>query len=177
MKYHPDLHHRKSIRLKHYNYSQNGAYFITLCAKNRQCLFGEIINNKITLNDLGNIVREEWKKSFQIRYELEIDEFVIMPNHFHGIVFITRKSEQGYNYKSNSDQGPKNKSISSLVAGFKSSVTSKINALQKQTSESVWQRNYHEHVIRNEKSLQRIREYTINNPLTWKEDSLFEDCS
>ena len=174
MKYNPDLHHRKSIRLKNYDYSQNGVYFITICTKNRRCLFGTIDNNEMALNTLGIIVRDEWIKSFQIRKELEMDEYVIMPNHFHGIVSISYRNSSFSFSQSMKNKGLKYHSISSLVAGFKSSVTSKINKIQKQSSESIWQRNYHEHVIRNEEALQKIREYTRNNPLTWQNDSLFE---
>ena len=88
MKYNPEIHHRHSIRLKGYDYSSNGAYFITICVKNRECIFGEIINGEMYLNDYGKIVSEEWLKTEKVRKNIIIDEFVIMPNHFHGIIII-----------------------------------------------------------------------------------------
>ena len=88
MKYNPQHHHRRSIRLPNYDYSRSGIYFVTICTHQKQCLFGEIDRGKMFLNQIGNIVREEWLKSAQIRKEIELDEWVIMPNHLHGIVLI-----------------------------------------------------------------------------------------
>ncbi len=172
MPYDSYRHHRRSIRLKHYDYSQDGAYFITLCTHQRQCLFGEVNDGKMILNELGIIVQEEWVKSFKIRKELAMDEYMIMPNHFHGIVFIldsTTKRHQPF-VKFN---GHGNETIGSLVAGFKSAVTKRIRVLHNASDYLIWQRNYHEHVIRHDKALEKIRAYTINNPLTWEKDSLF----
>ncbi|MBP9727470.1 MAG: transposase [Gammaproteobacteria bacterium] len=174
MSYNTDIRHRRSIRLKYYNYSQNGAYFITLCTHHRQCLFGKIEHNLMLLNQFGEIVRDEWIKSFEIRKEILIDEFVIMPNHFHCIVFISH-SVPLKNKDFSRVIGPSNKSIGALISGFKSVVTTKINQVRNTPFQLVWQRNYHEHIIRNEKSLQNIREYTKNNPCTWRSDSLFLD--
>jgi len=173
MTYNAAIHQRRSVRLKHYDYSQDGAYFLTLCTHNRQCLFGTIENQLMLLNNLGEVIRDEWVKSFEIRKEVIIDEFVIMPNHFHSIVFIQHQKQ----LQEKSTAGPKNKSISSLVAGFKSIVTTKINQIRCAPFQPVWQRNYHEHIIRNEKSLHNIREYTRNNPCTWRKDSLFLESS
>ena len=94
MKFNPDSHHRRSIRLQGYDYSLAGAYFITICTKNRECLFGEIITNGISLNNFGMIARDEWIKSAAIRFEIELDEFVVMPNHFHGIVVIHGRGDR-----------------------------------------------------------------------------------
>jgi REP element-mobilizing transposase RayT len=171
MSYDSHRHHRRSIRLKEYDYSQNGAYFITLCAHERQCLFGHIHNEKIVLNEYGIIVREEWVKSFKIRKELAMDEYIIMPNHFHGIVFILNATTSVH--RSHDVIGHGNATIGSLVAGFKSAVTKRIRALNHAACFIVWQRNYHEHVIRHDKALDKIRAYTVNNPLTWQEDCLF----
>lgn len=167
--------HRKSLRLKHFDYSQNGAYFITLCSHNRLCLFGEINNKEMLFNPFGKIVRDEWIKSPLIRAEIKLDEFIVMPNHLHGIVFIHTDTDQNKNNKPTVSIGPKNKSISSLIAGFKSAATKKINELRKSSDLPVWQRNYHEHIIRNEKSLEEIRKYVIHNPQTWEKDSLFSE--
>ncbi len=172
MTYDSDIHHRRSIRLKNYDYSQNGAYFITLCTHERKCLFGMINDNQVILNEAGIVVQEEWIKSFKIRQELAMDEYVIMPNHFHAIVFIlnSKTKQRDLSIKIN---GHGNKSIGSLVAGFKSAVTKRINGLSHFSGDLIWQRNYHEHIIRHDKALEKLRAYTINNPFTWKKDSLF----
>jgi hypothetical protein len=91
MTYNPDIHKRQSIRLKGYDYSQSGLYFITICCYQRECLFGNIINSQIILNNFGQLIKEEWLKSAEIRKEIEFDDFVIMPNHFHGIVIINQE--------------------------------------------------------------------------------------
>lgn len=88
MKYNPEAHHRRSIRLKGYDYSQAGAYFITICTQSRECLFGEIMDREMRLNEAGKIVADEWIKSAEIRNEIELDTWVVMPNHFHGIVIV-----------------------------------------------------------------------------------------
>ena len=89
MSYTPDIHHRHSIRLKDFDYAQAGAYFITICAWQRECLFGEIVNGEMVLNDMGRIVVEEWERTDTVRKNVIIDEFVVMPNHFHGIIFLS----------------------------------------------------------------------------------------
>jgi len=170
MKYNPEIHHRRSIRLKEYNYSQNGAYFITICAYNRKCLFGEIVHDVMVLNNVGLLVRDEWIKSFDIRAEIEMDEYIIMPNHLHGIVFINNWFDVK---KGDRPVAPTGKSIGSFIAGFKSTVTKQINEIHKTYGTPFWQRNYYEHIIRNEKSLEQIREYVVNNPQTWQKDKLY----
>ncbi len=159
---------RKSTRLTHYDYSQNGAYFITLCAHNRECLFGEIQNGVMIPNNYGNIVIEEWHKSETIRDEIELDEFVLMPNHIHGILSIDRRGDRSVAL--NRAPGPKPKSLSSFIAGFKSSVTQQINSIRNKPGAPVWQRNYYEHVVRNEDDLSQTREYIVNNPMKWELD-------
>ncbi len=96
MKYDPDRHHRRSVRLKGYDYAQPGAYFITICTQNRECLFGEIVDGEMHLNEFGEIVRAEWFRSAEIRAEIELhpNEFVVMPNHVHGIVWIVSDDDE-----------------------------------------------------------------------------------
>jgi putative transposase len=172
----PDRHHRRSIRLQGYDYSQAGAYFITICTNNRECLFGEIIDNKMSFKNFGIIVSDEWVKSAAIRSEIELDEFVVMPNHFHGIVFLRRGDRP---IARNGDQpvaptgqqrGPQSRSLGALMAGYKSAVTKRINEIRMMPGVPVWQRDYYEHVIRNDVELNGIREYIINNPLNWALD-------
>lgn len=174
MTYDPKVHRRRSIRLKEYDYSQNGAYFITICSHDRIGLFGEINNQEMTLNQYGEIVRNEWLHSFSIRAEITEDEFIIMPNHLHGIVFIQNVNDSLHKTnRTKTLSGPKNQSISSFIAGFKSVVTKKINTIRLTEGAPVWQRNYHEHVIRNEQSLAELRAYVLHNPLTWEKDVLY----
>lgn len=170
MKYDAKTHHRRSIRLQGYDYAQNGAYFITICVHEEKCIFGSVVNHKMVLNEFGIIAHDEWIKSSKIRAEIEIDECVIMPNHLHGIVFIQNQSSPTLTGKTT---GFKNKSIGSLVAGYKSTVTKQINLIRGMPATPVWQRNYYEHIIRNEESLAKIREYVINNPQTWAEDKFY----
>jgi len=175
MPYDPRKHHRRSIRLPHYDYASNGFYFVTICAYQKQCLFGEVENGTMILNDCGQIVADEWQRSSQIRHEMELDLWVVMPNHFHGIVIIDRRDrETVITQKRDRYSIPfqKPRSLSSLVSGFKSSVSRRINQYRRTPEHPVWQRNYHEHIIRNQRSLQQIREYVQNNPQLWDKDCL-----
>lgn len=190
MKYDPQKHHRRSIRLKGYNYSQSGWYFITLCTKNRERLFGKVIDGKATLNELGKIAEDEWKKTGEIRKNTIIDQYVIMPNHLHGIIGIvdgeTRSvraycdtprrepqlAAQPYTPQPAGFQSP-SKTIGAIIRGYKGAVTKTINTIRKTPGASVWQRNYYEHIIRDEPELNRIRNYILQNPLNWDEDKFF----
>ncbi len=190
-KYNPQIHHRRSIRLKGYDYSQAGLYFITICIHNRECLFGEITSGEMMLNEMGNIAYNEWMKTPELRPNIELDVFIVMPNHIHGIIKINEIGGRGVLHtpinndttqsnKPNDIQGEFNspirspsQTIGSIVRGYKSSVTKKINALHDCPDCSVWQRNYHEHIIRNEQSYQTISNYIINNPAKWEEDKFY----
>jgi REP element-mobilizing transposase RayT len=210
MKYNPAIHHRRSIRLKGYDYSQAGLYFVTICVHVgangirpnndsispnsngiRPHIFGEVINGEMILNDAGKMVCCEWEKSAEIRKEIEIHEYIVMPNHFHGIIEIVgangiRPNDANNNVirpnnddiiraNNNDDKGEchsplrrsPSKTVGSLIRGFKSSIT-------KQLGYSPWQRNYWEHIIRNEKSYQYVANYIINNPVKWEKDRFYE---
>ena len=225
--------HRKSIRLRGYDYSQDGAYFITICTQGHLHLFGKVVDDssdpefprKMILNDLGEIVREEWLKSAEIRQEIILGKWVIMPNHFHCIVTIAEpsngmqcqmgmpdsdaKNSNGDAKNSNGDggisngdrrspvrafggchfdsggchadsvgfhlksgNGPIPHSVGALMAGFKSAVTRRINEMNHTPGKKLWQRNYWEHVVRNENEFDRICTYIENNPLSWGKDKL-----
>ena len=166
--YDPEKHHRRSIRLRNYDYSRAGAYFITVCTDGRELLFGEVIDGEVELNELGRIAAEEWLKSARIRIEIELDAWVVMPNHVHGIVIITDGRCRGDRLVAPS--GPRPRSLGAMMAGFKSAVTKRINTMRGTPGASVWQRNYYEHVIRNESALDRIRQYIADNPARWSED-------
>lgn len=171
----PDPHHRRSIRLQGYNYSLPGAYFVTMCVQNRVCLFGEIENGKMVLNEAGRIVYDEWVKSAELRNEIKLDEFVVMPNHLHGIIMITEPACKGDRRVAPTTNGPKPNSIGAMIAGFKSAAAKRINCLRRTPGVPVWQRNYYEHIIRNEDELNRVREYIINNPLNWHLDENYTE--
>ncbi len=182
MKRNPGKHHRKSMRLKDYDYSAAGAYFVTICSHNRDCIFGDIVNGKMYLSQFGDILESEWLQSREIRKEVELDIYQVMPNHFHAIVFIADLPENrihrgetdavGANGRSplpdSSRPRMRPKSLSSLMAGFKSAVMLRINQIRKTPGVPVWQRNYWDRIIRNEKELFKIRQYIINNPLKWE---------
>ncbi len=170
---------RHSIRLKDYDYTQSGAYFITLVTYQRENRFGKIINREMKINEYWEIVVNEWKKSALIRAEIELDVYVVMPNHFHAIVYITDnfdvhrcRGDRPIAPTTTISAGPTPKSIGALVAGFKSAVTHQINQKCLTSGLPVWQRNYYEHIIRNEKSFLKIRRYILENPMQWEQDSL-----
>lgn len=187
MKYNPQIHHRRSIRLPSYDYSQPGAYFITLCTAKKQCWFGQINDGQMPINQLGKIVQNEWLKSAKMRLYLRLDEWIVMPNHLHGIVWIDESEPQ---QKSNSSYGlvgeahfpnlsnkssgksfhRKGNSLGSFIGGFKGSVTKQINQFRQNTSIPIWQRNYYESIIQDERALDSIREYIQQNPQRWGED-------
>ncbi|MCC6803038.1 MAG: hypothetical protein IT319_09150 [Anaerolineae bacterium] len=162
---------RRSIRLRDYDYASEGMYFITLCAHQRECLFGTVDDSgNVQLNTFGAIVQEEWLKTPSIRAEIELDEFVVMPNHFHGIVAIVDVGAHGRAPLQTPALYRPPRSLGALVAGFKSAVTKRINDQRGMSCARVWQRNYYEHVIRNESSLNDIRSYIQTNPACWAED-------
>jgi REP-associated tyrosine transposase len=164
-----ETHRRRTIRLREYDYRQAGAYFITAVAHGRGMLFGEIARGETRLNEFGRIVEEEWQKSSVIRREIELDVFVIMPNHIHGIVNIT-DVDVGATGRSPLRSGPPARSLGAFVAGFKSAVTKRLNNLRHTPGAPVWQRNYYEHIVRDDGELLRVREYILNNPLDWETD-------
>ena len=180
MKFNRIITNRRSIRLKEYDYSQEGYYYITVCTKNRECWFGDVVSSKIKLSDLGKIVYDEWLKTEQIRDNVETDIFVVMPNHIHGIVIINdnvdshvgapRWGAQNIDMRARHRHAPTNKywkpnSLGSIINQFKSVVTKRIHSIGHHNF--AWQRNYYEHIIRNENELNKIQEYIINNPLQW----------
>ena len=207
MIYNPDIHHRRSIRLKGKDYTQSGWYFITICTHNRECLFGEIKNKNMILNTIGHMVREEWMKTADIRPMIKLDAFVIMPNHIHGIIVLShhgrgtacRALMDAARYpavindesrhavdKGTARRAPTNvtqtiekfgkpvsNSIPTIVRAYKSAATKRINEKRGTPGFPVWQRNYYEHIIRDENDYNRIFEYIQNNPACWEEDKLF----
>ena len=173
LKYDPHKHHRRSIRLKGYDYTQAGAYFVTICTQNRECLFGEVVDGVIRPNTHGAIVFEAWHDLPNHYPNVTLDAFVVMPNHVHGIIMlVTNDAPVGAGFKPapTTQPGPMGHGLSEIIRAFKTFSARRINAARKSPGLSVWQRNYYEHIIRNEKSLNRIRQYILDNPLRWAMD-------
>ena len=167
MKFDPKIHHRRSIRLKEYDYSQAGAYFVTIVAWQREVLFGEIVNGEMVLNDFGKIVSKKWQW-METQYEyVELDAWILMPNHLHGILIIHDDGRGG------SRPAPtpiKHKPLGGLIGAFKTVSTKQINLLRDTEGQVVWQRNYYERIIRNEPEMDRISRYIESNPSMWVDD-------
>ncbi|MEM3554650.1 MAG: transposase [Candidatus Micrarchaeaceae archaeon] len=203
MPYDPQRHHRRSIRLPGYDYTQPGAYFVTLVTQDRECLFGEIVDGEMHLNDAGHVAERCWRDIPAHFPHITLDVFVIMPNHVHGILWIvgddmagaknfsphprTRGENAGDDPGDDMAVGAKNfsplppppptpslpprgtsKTIGSVVRGFKIGVTKWFR--QNTSIYTVWQRNYYEHIIRDEEDLRRIRQYIRDNPARWAMD-------
>ncbi|MBE7441551.1 MAG: hypothetical protein HS119_03765 [Flavobacteriales bacterium] len=190
-KYNPNIHHRKSIRLKEYNYSQAGLYFITICCQNRICRFGNVVDGEMMLNEFGIVAYNEWVKLSERFSNFELDVFQIMPNHMHGIILLNDISvgagvnpAQNDLYTQNDGKPNDNNrttarvapTVSNIVGAYKSLVANgclDIFKSQNETMGKLWQRNYYEHIIRNEQSYQTIAEYIINNPAKWADDKFY----
>jgi putative transposase len=213
-RYNPEIHHRHSIRLQGYDYGQAGLYFITICTWHRKHIFGFIQDGEMRLSRLGKIARDEWFRTSELRPNIELAEFVVMPNHIHGIVAIQPSNQAALPHAPKeppteqlrestqlSGQGtpscapteisaeqlgqdipqpsqaeafgkPTSNTIPTIVRGYKAAVTKQINILRNCPKCPVWQRNYYEHIIRNEDAYFRIAAYILDNPRRWSEDSL-----
>ena len=184
MKYNPEIHHRRSIRLKGYDYSQAGCYFITICAQNRKCMFGESIDGQMAVNEFGEIVNDQWLKIPDRFPGIELDVFQIMPDHFHGIINIVGatlavdpNNAIDPNPRAGASPAPTNDvTVGNIIGAFKSNVSNEILKIFKSRNEhmgKLWQRNYYEHIVRNDNDLNRIRQYIIDNPLKWGNDQFY----
>lgn len=221
MYYNPIIHQRRSIRLAGYDYTKEGLYFITLSCQDKVPFFGEIINGKMILNDAGRITQEEWEKTIQIRDNIDLHEFVVMPDHFHAIIeikFSKKSAEQG---SAKAEFKSPSQTIGAIIRGFKgassnrikkfyfsgstgelqfaptspkldktlpksASTLSKLDKKNDKTSHKmdelqfapttkIWQRNYFEHIIRDEQAYLNISNYIKNNPANWRKGSLKRD--
>ncbi len=172
MPYNSGKHHRCSVRLKEHDYSQSGAYFITICTYKRECLFGEIVDGEMQLNEFGGIVATCWNEVPRHFKNVQLDAFITMPNHVHGIVIITNDIDVGAG-----SPRPYNKNLldvkhtlGQIVVYFKYQWSKRINKIPDTPTTPLWQRNYYEHIIRNDETLNRIREYILTKPLSWHLD-------
>lgn len=177
------LPNRRSIRLRGYDYSQEGLYFITLCCRDRICRFGKVINGEMVLNQIGEIATACWLQITEHFTNVILHEFIIMPNHVHGIIeisvgakYLSPTKETDISKERAKNISPQraagtSKTIGSVVRGFKIGVTKW--ARTNTNIHDLWQRNYYEHIIRNEKSYHNISQYIQNNPLNWNEDKFY----
>ena len=156
--FNPQLHQRRSIRLHDFDYSQAGAYFVTCVAHGRECLFGQVTNEEVILNRFGQIVKNAWFELPKHYRHVELDALCIMPNHIHAIIVLNEKDVV------------KRQPLSEVVRAFKSFSARKINEWRKLPGTAVWQRNYYEHIIRNNEDYLAICGYIQNNPLNWEKD-------
>jgi len=216
--------HRRSIRLRGYDYSLAGLYFLTLCAQGRRCLFGDVVDGTMRLNALGEIIAREWMHTADIRPEMKLDAFVVMPNHLHGLVWIidivgahggpspdapidtagasvgahgrapaitpanvrtdaadvvcgaitptdAAGASMGAHGRAPLHRPPR--SLGSFVAGFKSATTKRINAARGMPGHPVWQRNYWDHIVRDDRERDTVRRYIARNPTRWADDRLY----
>jgi putative transposase len=164
MPYDPDKHHRESIRLKGYDYSQPGAYYVTLCAEGRACIFGEVVEGVITLDRPGEIVLADWFRLPDVYPHVRLDAFQIMPNHVHGIIVLIDDALVGAAHTK------RRHTLSEIIRSFKAYTTLRINKYRETPGIQVWQRNYFERIVRDEEGLNAARAYIYNNPLVWDTD-------
>ncbi len=174
MRYNPDKHRRRSIRLPKYDYTQAGEYFITICSFERSPIFGEIRDQCLELNVFGDIVAQVWSGLPRSFSGLELDEFVVMPNHFHGILRLTGHVPQVQEWPLQGlPKGTQPGSVGAIVQNFKSISTRRINQIRATPGNRVWHRNYYERIIPDNLARSNIRRYILNNPRSWREDKFY----
>ncbi|RJP53785.1 MAG: transposase [Anaerolineaceae bacterium] len=176
-KFNPRIHHRHSIRLRGFDYSSVGAYFVTIVAHGRECLFGEVVDGDVKLNDVGKIADECWRAIPEHFPNVDLGVHIIMPNHAHGIIVI-RPDESPIGVgathwvapttTNTRPAGPKRGSLGAIIGSYKMAVTRQIQ--RQHNISQIWQRNYYEHVIRNDREMERIWHYIEANPSMWAGD-------
>lgn len=185
-----DRHHRRSVRLKGHDYAQPGAYFVTVCTRDWECLFEHAVNGEMRFNDAGQIGARCWADICHHFPHVALDARIIMLNHVHGIIVITefRRGEASDSCAASNTQigvsdasplqqrpnGTQPGSLSAIAQNFKSITTRKINTARGTPGSPLWQRNYYEHVIRNDQELNAIRQYILTNPTTWTTDENYQ---
>jgi REP element-mobilizing transposase RayT len=205
MVFDPEVHHRRSVRLRDYNYADAGAYFVTICTYERECLFGEVLGELVLLNDAGRLVQESWINIPAHFPHVELDAFVVMPNHLHGIIVLTDnmqpllsvgaqhaapdfelaqhaapdfcfatqpRAQHAAPLRRNVLGAILPGSLCAIIRSFKSAVTKSrnVSAVGCAPAVPVWQRNYYERIVRDERELSFIRQYIADNPTKWGED-------
>ena len=166
----PEKHHRRSIRLKGYDYAQEGVYFVTVCTQNRACLFGAVADGEMQLNNAGEIAKAAWDDMPARFPSVRLDAFIVMPNHVHGIIIVGAQFIAPSDGFDGTNQGVMNyaPTLGDMVRAYKAASTRLIR--QAGTPAFAWQRTYYEHVVRDEESLSRLRQYILDNPARWAFD-------
>ena len=186
MTYNSEMHHRQSIRLDDYDYSKEGAYFFTLCTHQRREVFGEVVDSVVQLSDQGKIVYEIWQTLPQRFPGIELDAFITMPNHVHGIVVRTDHAISqhdtnkvpfvfNYQYKNFRSTSNRRQTLHEIMRTFKALVSYHVH--KNGNTEFAWQRGFYDHIIRNIAERDSIRSYIVNNPAKWQEDKLYPSCT
>ncbi len=184
--YDPNINHRRSIRLPGYDYSQEGWYFVTICTQNRLCLFGEIIQDRMQLNEAGLMIEAWWRKLVGKFPNVQPDEYVVMPNHFHGIMNVGAAPCGRPDNEISKNVFGQSHGIAPTLGGvlnwFKTMTTNQYIRGVRQNGwlpfpGKLWQRNYYEHIVRNENELNHFRQYVADNPANWQTDEENPDTS
>jgi len=179
----PATYSRRPLRLRGFDYYREGAYFVTICTRNRECLFGDVANGKMCLNEAGRVVHTVWDGLSDRFPTIELVSFVVMPNHVHGILVVGAALAPPKRRKAGAGLAPPRRGAASsapmrfasttlgnVLRASKSISAISVNRLLSRSGQPLWQRNYYEHVIRDEESLNRLREYIATNPLRWELD-------
>ena len=165
-------HHRRSLRLRGFDYSVGALYFVTLCTRNKECIFGHVHNGKMYLNELGRCVEHEWRRTCELRgNDVQLHSVIVMPNHLHAIVELHpgegdhlvpywMKPEIQFRDDLPIQRTSVSRSLGAIIRGFK-------GATSRLAGRSIWQRNYYEHIIRHNKEMEEITKYIQNNPIRW----------
>ena len=185
---------RNSTRLREFDYASSGAYFVTVCAAQKAHLFGVVSSGEVQCSEIGEVILKEWERMGRLRPEVRLDAFVVMPNHVHGIVWIERPTvgarlasplrrddeilreaqRELAVSKHKSPQTPvfgvRSGSLGAIVGGFKSAITKRVNEARATSNTPIWQRNYHDRIIRNDREFNAVREYIAFNPHNWSSD-------
>jgi putative transposase len=186
MAYDPEKHHRRSIRLKGYDYAQPGAYFVTICVRERECVLGDVVDGKMALSDFGQIAHHFWTQVPDHFPNTSVDTFIVMPNHIHAVVIINDPSRRGevtgevispLQHNAVTDTGAvtaplqiDRPTLGQIVAYYKYQTTKQINQIRDNPGVPFWQRSFYDHIIRNDRELNAIRRYIADNPLKWELD-------
>lgn len=169
MRYDPDKHRRRSIRLSGYDYSQSGTYFVTVCTYERECFLGEVLGGEMKLNEAGREARAGWERLPDHYPHVRLDAFVVMPNHVHGIIILNNETSVGPGLHPDLVPG-RIHSLSEVIRAFKTFSSRRINVLRDCVGSRTWQRNYYEHIVRSDTALEAIRAYIAANPRQWVND-------
>ena len=162
---------RRSLRLHGYDYRSSGAYFVTICTVDKQPLFARIRDGGIQLNELGQIADSCWQQIARVRPGIALDAYIVMPNHIHGILLFS--AEDVAANTPIAGRGPAAGSLGAVLAQYKSAVTKRSRFIGSPPTGPIWQRNYHDHIIRSASSLDKIRRYIIENPARWEDDEMY----